>query len=363
MSDRISSFYGTMLLDTQVQSMQTQMTQLTGEISSGVVANPSAVMGNNAALLYQLQQQNDQQTALQTSVGLAGQRLDTIQTAMTSISSAAQSVISAALGASPTTTGLATDSVMSGLGTQAQDAMDQILGELNTTFDGSPVFAGDDTAAPPMRNVNDPAGPLATVNSILSAAVSAKGGPLSQADVANLLNGPNGLASVFNNTNGTPAQNYNQAFDTSSNDGKPTTVVIGATQTVQYNASANQPAFQDLMYGLSMLSVLSAPSTQLDDTAKSALLAQANTVLGNAQTEVTSLQGGLGVAQSQLQQVVTAQQQVATATQQQISSYEQANTYADTTQLTALQTQLQASYDLTSQISQLSLAHYLATVG
>ena len=52
MSDRVSSFYGTMQLDQQVQSMQSQMTQLAGEISSGVVANPSAVMGNNAALLY-----------------------------------------------------------------------------------------------------------------------------------------------------------------------------------------------------------------------------------------------------------------------------------------------------------------------
>jgi flagellar hook-associated protein 3 FlgL len=258
---------------------------------------------------------------------------------------------------------VATDAVLSELGTQAQGAMSQILGQLNTTFDGSPVFAGDDTAASPMRNANDPAGPLATVNSILSAAVSAKGGALSQADVANLLTGPNGLASVFSNTNSNPAQNYNQAFDTSSNDGKPTTVAIGATQTVQYNASADQPAFKDLMYGLSMLSLLSAPTTQLDDTAKSALLAQANTVLGNAQSELTGVQGGLGVAQSQLQQVVTAQQQAATATQQQITHYEAANTYTDTTQLTNLQTQLQATFDITSQISQLSLAHYLATVG
>lgn len=361
--DRVSSFYGTMALDTQIQSMQSQMTQLTGEISSGVVSNPSAAMGNNAALLYQLQQENDQQSSLQTSVGLAGQRLDTVQTALTSIASTVQSLATEALGAASPTNGSSTDTVLNELGTQAQTAMGQILGQLNTTFDGSPVFAGDDTAALPMRNINDPAGPLATVNAILSAAVSANGGALSQADVANLLNGPNGLSSVFSNTNSNPAQNYNQAFDTATNDGKPTTVVIGGAQTVQYNASAHQPAFTDLMQGLSILSMLSAPSTQLDDTAKSALLSQANTILGTAQGELTQLQGNLGNTQSQLQQVVTAQQQAASATQQQITSYEQANTYADSTKLSTLQTQLQASYDITAQISQLSLAHYLATVG
>jgi flagellar hook-associated protein 3 FlgL len=352
-----------MQLDSQIQSMQAQMTQLTGEISSGVVSNPSAVMGNSAALLYQLQQQNDQQTSLQTSAGLAGQRLDTVQDALTSIASTTQSVISAALGASPTTTGVATDSVMSELGVQAQTAMGQILEQLNTSFDGSPVFAGDDTGASPMRNINDPSGPLATVNAVLSAAVSAKGGALSQADVANLLTGPNGLESVFSNTNSNPAQNYNQAFDTAADDGKPTTVAIGGTQTLQYNASANQPAFQDLMQGLSILGMLSAPTSQLDDTAKSALLTQANTMLGQAQTQLTTLQGTLGSSQAALQQVVTTQQQAATATQQQITSYEQADTYADTTKLNMLQTQLQASYSITAQMSQLSLAHYLATVG
>ena len=86
------------------------------------------------------------------------------------------------------------------------------------------------------------------MNSILSAAVSANGGPLSQADVANLLTGPNGLASVFSNTNSNPAQNYNQASTpramTATDDGGDR-----RDEDLQYNASANQPAFQDLVYG------------------------------------------------------------------------------------------------------------------
>jgi flagellar hook-associated protein 3 FlgL len=167
------------------------------------------------------------------------------------------------------------------------------------------------------------------------------------------------LSSVFSNTNTNPAQNYNGAFYTGSTDGQPTTVLIGVNQTLQYNASANQPAFTDLLKGLSMLSMLSAPSSQLDDTAKSALLQQAGTVIGQAQDELTSLQGNLGVVQSQLQQVSTTQQAAYSATTQQIATMEQADPATVATQLSTLQTQLQASYEVTAQISQLSLVHYL----
>jgi flagellar hook-associated protein 3 FlgL len=199
------------------------------------------------------------------------------------------------------------------------------------------------------------------VNAVLNAAVSAKGGALSQADVNNLLNGPNGLSSVFDGTNSNTAERYNPAFYTGAEDGKPTTVLIGAIQTLQYNASADQPAFRDLLKGLSVLSMLDAPSSQLDDSAKQRLLSDANSVIGAAQSELTALQGSLGATQAQLQSVVNDQQSAATATQQQILSYEQADTYGDSSKLTALQTQLQATYKLTAQISQLSLVHYMPT--
>jgi flagellar hook-associated protein 3 FlgL len=167
---------------------------------------------------------------------------------------------------------------------------------------------------------------------------------------------------VFSNTNSNPALNYNGSFYTGSTDGQPTKVLIGLNQTVQYNTSANQPAFTDLLKGLSMLSMLNAPSSQLDDTAKSTLLQQATTVINQAQDELTTQQGELGTVQSQLQQVSDAQQAAYNATTQQITTMEQADPTKISTQLTALQTQLEASYEVTAQISQLSLVHYLPTL-
>lgn len=354
MSGRVSTFSGSMQMDYMIQSMQTQMNQLMGEVSSGQVADPAQTMGTNAALLYQLQTQSNQQTALETSVTTAGQQMDTIQTALTGVGDELQTVISAAQEwSSDTGEGYGV------LGSQASSTMSQILGQLNTSYGGTAVFAGDSGTAQPMQDAGAANGPVAAINTVLANAVSANGGPLTAADVSSLLTGPDGLASIFSDTNSNPALNYSSAFYTGSTDGQPTTVLLSPGQTVSYNASANQQPFRDMMQGLSMLSLLSAPSTQLDDTAKSAILAAATTQLNTAQQEMTDLQGGLGATQAQLTAAATTQQNAASATQAQILTYVQADTTADSTTLNTLQTQLQAAYEVTAQISQLSLVHYM----
>ena len=357
MIDRISS-YGPMLqTNYQIQSMQTQLNQIANEVASGRKTNSLGPLGSKAALLYQLHAQSDQQTALQTTVTTALQRLEATQSAMSSIGLTTQTIATQVLNDTGTTA-----IAPSVIATEAQNAMAQVVSQLNTQYAGSSLFAGDATSAAPMQSVDAAGGPQAAMNAVLSAAVTAKGGPLSSSDITSLISGPNGIASVFSDTNSNPALNYSGSFYTAGDDGKPTTVLVGATQTLQYNVKGNQPAFRDLMQGLSMLSMLGAPSSQLDDSAKAALQTQASTLIGQAQKELTTQQGLLGVTQSTLQNIADQQQAAANATQAQILSYEQADTAANSTRLAALQTQLQASYEITAQISQLTLTHYLPTL-
>jgi flagellar hook-associated protein 3 FlgL len=355
MSGRISTFAAPLQQEYLLQSMNSQLNTLTGEVSSGLKANPAGAMGNDASLLYSLQMQADQQNVLQTTTTSAGNRLDAIQTALTSMATAVQTIATATINSASTT-----PEGQDALAAEATSTMSQVLDLLNTQYNGSAVFAGDATSSPPMQSANATGGPLDTINAVLNAAVAANGGqPLTSANVQSLLTGPNGLSSVFNNTNSNPALNYNSAFYTAPSDGKPTQVLIGLNQTVQYSVQGNQPAFTDLMQGLSMLTMLSAPSTQLDSTAKSAILTQATTMIGQAQNELTTQQGQLGAVQAQLQQVSNAQQTAANNTTQQISTLESADPYSTATHLSALQNQLEASYQVTAELSQLTLSHYL----
>jgi flagellar hook-associated protein 3 FlgL len=246
------------------------------------------------------------------------------------------------------------------VGSQAKSAIGQVLGLLNTQFLGSGVFAGSNGTAQPMTSAGGTGGLTSITQSVLSSAVAAKGGPLTSADVNNLINGPDGLSSVFDDTNSDPTKRYSSSIYTGSTDGTPTNVIIGTGQTIQYDSSANQPVFRNLLKGMSMLSMLSAPSTQVDDSARSALLAQAGSLLSQAQNQLTSLQGTLGNVQADLSAASATQKSAATATQNQITSYVQADPYATSTQISMLQTQLQATYALTSQISQLSLVKYMS---
>ena len=62
------------------------------------------------------------------------------------------------------------------LATEAQNAMAQVISQLNTQYEGSSLFAGDNTNTAPMQAADSAGGPLATVNSVLASAVSAKVG-------------------------------------------------------------------------------------------------------------------------------------------------------------------------------------------
>ena len=353
MLDRISSFAGSVQRGYQTNSMQSQLNQLVAELASGQKSNPEASLGTSAALLYQLQSQSDQQTGLQTAITTGSQRLDTAQTALTSLASVVQTMTTAAQG----TVGI--DVNPTAISSQATSSIGQVLGLLNTSFLGSGVFAGNNGASQPMQAADAQGGLSSIAQNSLSAAVSAKGGPLSKADISTLIDGANGLSSVFNDTNADPAHRYTGAIYTGSSDGKPTEVMVGANQTVSYDASANQPAFRDLLKGLSMLAMLNAPSSQLDDSGKAELLSQAGKVLATAQNELTSVQGSIGAAQSSLSAAADAQKSAAAATQAQILTYVQADNYGNSSQISMLQTQLQATYTLTSQISQLSLVHFM----
>ena len=97
MSDRVSSFYGTMQLDQQVQLMQSQMTQLTGEIFLGGCSRSVGGDGQQPALLYHCSGRTISRPRCRPRSGWPAAARP-IQTAMTNISSAVQSVVTAALG-------------------------------------------------------------------------------------------------------------------------------------------------------------------------------------------------------------------------------------------------------------------------
>jgi flagellar hook-associated protein 3 FlgL len=341
-----------MQMDYLIQGLTGHLNQLAAEVSSGVKTNPAASMGTSAALLYQLNTQSDQETVLQTTIATASSNLDAVQNVMTSISSIAQAASADGAAAQTTGTSTVSSSAVSLLAGQAQNALQQVLGQLNTAYTGSALFAGNSTV-PPMDSST---APMAALNGLLATAAGTT--PLSASGVSSFISGA--LTSAFGAadpaTNTATNPNFS-LFYGGTTDNTGTSALIGATQTLQYNTSANQQPFRDLIQGLSMLGM--ASSSNLDSTGASQMVTRGMQMISSAQTELTGLQGSLGNVQSQMTGAVSLQTSAAQATQLQIANYTNADTTVDATEVTSLQTQLEASYQLTSMISQLSLTHYM----
>jgi flagellar hook-associated protein 3 FlgL len=144
-------------------------------------------------------------------------------------------------------------------------------------------------------------------------------------------------------------------------------VQVGEGYDIAYGARANEPAFQAALAGLGALASESFPSTgsntvSAGDTARYGALsnrvASLLTPTSGGQT-LAQLGTELGLANASMADAQTRNTATKTVLENTVSSIEDADPNTVVTQLVSLQTQLQASYQVTSMLSKLSLVNYL----
>ena len=351
------STYGGVMRQQNINSLlQSQISTLTGEASTGTYTDQATALGSRMSLLYNLQAQSAQNTAVQSATDTVSNKLTTMQTTLSSMHDVIETISNDALGAS--TASGSNSTYLSTMGTQGTGAMNQLLSMVNTTLNGQYVFSGQDSGTQTMASTADATGgPIAALNTLVSNAVSANGGaPLSADTLAGL---QTSLDQMFSDSSGSASTNYKGAFFTATDNGNPVSVSVGGKQTVSYDMKGTSQGLRDVFKGLSMLQLLNSPGTQIDDSAKQALLSQATNSLLSGQNELTQEAALLGTKQQQVQTIHNAQQTAATAAQSQISGLLTVDAATVATNLSTLKTQLEASYEITSQVSQLSFVNYM----
>jgi flagellin-like hook-associated protein FlgL len=86
---------------------------------------------------------------------------------------------------------------------------------------------------------------------------------------------------------------------------------------------------------------------------------QAQTILTAATSQLQQLTSSIGAQQSQLSDTLTAHQQSLSLAQSSIANITQVNSATVITELDALQTQMEASYQTVNILQNLTLANYL----
>jgi flagellar hook-associated protein 3 FlgL len=333
---------------------QTQQTisTLTSETSSGLISSDYAGLGNAAGPALDLTSQLAQNTTLQANASSASNIQQVTQTALGQIQSLVSSISGQLLSPSTTNnTGLNT------LAATANSALTQIASLLDTKVGDVYIFAGQDSANPPVPD------PSSVTSSAFYSAIQTAVAALPATGAAALqsqsltIAGP-GATSPFSTT--LEASNL------------PATVDLGNGKQVQVGMLADQNTdavsagtgttstgsyMRDILMGLATLgSMGSADTTQ---TYVQSALSNVQTTLSNADNALNVDIGGVGVRQDAITNAQSDYSDVATALTTQLGTLQDADPATVATQLAQAQTQLQASYSMVAALDQLSLAKYL----
>ena len=175
------------------------------------------------------------------------------------------------------------------------------------------------------------------------------------------------LGSATSLVSGTPANTVSwYTGGTTTGSARATQVAqIGPTQTVDYGIQANEEGIRSQLQSIAVFAAFTASPSNANAQAQVAALSQSvGTALSSAapgQQTVQDIQSDLANAQTTMATATSLQTQTQTALQTLVSNIETVSPDQAASEMLSLQTELQASYETTSTLAQLSLVKYLPT--
>jgi flagellar hook-associated protein 3 FlgL len=354
-------------------SVKQKLDTLTNQASTGLIGDTYAGLGTGALVSLDLRPQMANVQTWQSNVNASTGRMAVTQSAMANIQS-----IAASFYAQLNTVEGVNASAVDSIAASARDALSQVASQLDTQNGGVYVFGGQDTANPPVPDPDNIANIAANPNGFFAQINAAVGN----------LAGPGGAAAVATNTYNVAVSNTagTSPFSAYMSDASATlraqipTVQVGQNDNEKIGllASANglipdsplgSPAIpggpptstgsymRDVLRALATIGSLS--SSQVSDSGFQALVQDTRVSMSGAITAMAQDAGVLGNVQSSLTATQSQLADTQTALTGQVSSVENVDMAKTMSQLSLVQTQMQASYQLIATMSSLSLVKFL----
>jgi flagellar hook-associated protein 3 FlgL len=204
-----------------------------------------------------------------------------------------------------------------------------------------------------------------TVTSSNTAAFAALGfGATATATVPPLRVSGSPLGSATSLVSGTAANTVSW-YTGNSGPGSPrssATTRVDQSQTVQYGMQANEQAIRSQLQAIAVFAAVTTSPTGANSAAQVAALSQrttTNLTTQAGQQSIQNIQSDLASAQTTMQAATARQTQTQSTLQNMIDTTETISPDQVASQILSLQTALQASYQTTSMLSQLTLTKYL----
>lgn len=316
------------LLTSRISATQAQVQTLQRQVASGQRAETYAQLGTQAGINIALHNEADSAATFQQNNQVLISRMSAMDQAMTAMHDPVESVKSDAYALMPS------DSQRNALILSAKNAFNTVVNALQTSIGGRALFSGDNTDVTPV---------VSTVFADLQNAISALPQPVDTTTVQ----------STIDNFFSTPSNVYQ-----GGNPLQPS--AIDKNISVNYGILASDPAFNDLLHGLATIALMPpADGVNINDAQYSAAIQAAANTLSKGVGQLNQLISSNGSNQALVENTNTQHATTLTMVREQINTIEQTDMAEAASQLAQLSTQLQATYEMTSQLNKLSLVNYL----
>lgn len=332
-----------------ILSSQQQLADAQKEVSSGTYADLGLTLGATSGQLLGLTAQANQLSAYTTGNGLAGTRLTSTASVLTSLQSTASTFMAM----------LTTDSTgggsTTGLPGSASDNLRALVAGLNTTVDDQAIFGGLNTVTSPIAAYDaTSASKTAVDNAFVSTFGFAQTDPAAASITADQMSAF--LTTTFADlySPASYAANWSTATDATQ------TTEVAPGQTVTSSVSANEAAMRQLAQAYTMVSEFTGAQSPLSASAQQAVMKNAIAVTSRGMSDLTDVQATVGGQQNLITTANTLISAQSTLLGERTSELHDSDAYAIKTKIDSLQTQIQASFELTAALKKLSLTDYFS---
>ncbi|WP_323993149.1 flagellin [Nguyenibacter sp. L1] len=345
-----------LILSSGIKDMNLENETLSWETSAGTLSETYAGLGSTRSTAISLTPQITQVGAWQANITNAQTNLTVTATALTQLVSQAQSMATSLVGISGTTSPGAVTSVAA----QAASTLTELQSVLNTSSGSGYVFSGNDSNTPPIN------GNMPLANSALAAQISSIVGTLGSAGASSVMADATTAASdpslsVFSpSLSVSPGAAAGLQRSVVTGDNSSIAVGIVATQgtaTSSASSTSTGSPIRDLMRDMMIMSSMKnmSPST----SGFSDLVNQLNASLTTTIGQLTDMESTVGVTQDGLTSQSTLLTSVQSMLTTQLSNARDADIASVATETSELNTRLEASYILVSDMKNMTLANYI----
>jgi flagellar hook-associated protein 3 FlgL len=346
----ISTLASHLQLNSSIRSLQSQLMDAQKEISTGRKADLVAALRDRAAEDVDLRNALNDVTEFKSTTDIVASRMDTMQAALGGVHDIAEQMRNTAL--------TSRDAVSRRyLQEAASTALDRINSFLNAQVAGRNLFSGIQTDTAPMQaqtGVNAATG--LSPQQAVSQAIANVGPITDAASALAVANGPDGVGSIFSDTNSNPNLNYSATFYNGASTGSVTARLDNGYQ-IDYGVRADDPAFRELQQGLSMLAAV--PYGSIPNDAYAAWQDEAVKHISAGFQGTIDVSAELGFKQSVVADASNRHDAMIAQLNNQVANLEAADPFQTSLRLSQLQTQLEATFSITARMNELSLTKFL----